>query len=137
LLNQKRRFHIEYDEQHNRPFLRDSSPENGHPSIYLGELPGDKPYAAYGIVASVPNLDATGIVLLVAGTNGSGTEAAGEFLTSSEQFSDFLKEIDWNPAGPLPVFEVVLKLVTMEGSPILTEILAYDIPETDRAARLE
>jgi hypothetical protein len=129
LLSQKGRFRIEYDETNQRPFLRDNSPEVGKPSIYLCDAPGDGPYTAFGIVASVPNLDRTGIILLVAGTNGQGTEAAGDFLTHPERFDEFLQQqIDWDPDGPLPAFEVVLKLTTVGGSPIHTQILAYNVP---------
>jgi hypothetical protein len=58
-----------------------------------------------------------------------GTEAAGEFLTNAATFDAFLKQIGWHPDLPLPVFEVVLQLVTVGGSSTSSRILAYDVPE--------
>lgn len=129
LIDGKRRFHTGFDAKLNRAFLRDDAPESGNPSIYLCGPPGEKPYEAYGIVASVPNLDGTGHAILIAGTNMQGTEAAGDFLTNATAFEAFLKQIDWRPDRPLPVFEVVLKLVTMAGSSTSNQIFAYHVPK--------
>lgn len=127
LLDQKRRFHIEHDTKLNRPILRDRRPENGKPSVYISGAKGEKPYDAYGIASMVPNLEGTGDVILVAGSNMQGTEAATEFLTNGATFEEFLRKIGWRPDRPLPVFEVVVKLVTIGGSPISSEIFAYDV----------
>ena len=88
---------------------------------------GEKPYEAYGIVASVPNVDGAGHAVLVAGSNMQGTEAASEFLTNAATFDEFLGKIGWRPDKPMPVFEVVLKLVTIGGSSISTQVFAYDV----------
>jgi hypothetical protein len=127
LLDRNLRFHIEYDTKANRPFLRDSRPEPGKPTVYLSGQQGEKPYDAYGIAAVVPNLDKTGHAVLIAGSNMQGTEAAAEFLTNPGSYADFLRKINWKPDGPLPVFEVVVKLVTVGGSPISSQIFAYNI----------
>jgi hypothetical protein len=131
LLEKNQRFRIEYDAEANRPFLRDGSPEKGRPSVYMCGQVGEKPYEAYGIVVSAPNLDGTGQVILVAGTNMQGTEAAGEFLANPVRFEEFLKVIGWREDLKLPVFEVVLKLVTVGGSSISSEIFAYHIPKAE------
>ena len=128
ILGKKRRFQIEHDPRWNQPFLRDASPEKGKPSIYVCGAPEEGPYDAYGTVAAVPNLDDTGYTMLIAGTNMQGTEAAGEFLTNAATFEAFLKEIGWRPDLPLPLFEVVLELVTLGGSSTSSRILAYDVP---------
>lgn len=127
LLDRKRRFHIEHDTKLNRPILRDSRPAHGKPSVYPCGLKGEKPYDAYGIASLVPNLEGTGDAILVAGSNMQGTEAATEFLTNSATFEEFLRKIGWKADRPLPVFEVVVKLVTIGGSPISSEIFAYDV----------
>jgi len=129
LLDKKRRFRIEHNTALNRAFLSDSSPESGKPSVYMSGPPGERPYDAYGIVATVRNLDGTGHAILISGTNMQGTEAAGEFLTNVATFHAFLKQIGWHPDLPLPVFEVVLQLVTVGGSSTSSRILAYDVPE--------
>ena len=127
LLGQKRRFHIEYDLKLNRSILRDRRPENGKPSVYLCGAMGEKPYDAYGIASVVPNLEGTGDTVLVAGSNMQGTEAATEFLTNAATFEEFLRKIGWKPDRPLPLFELVVKLVTVGGSSISSEIFAYDV----------
>lgn len=127
LLDRKRRFHIEHDIKLNRPILRDTRPEPGKPSVYVCGPQGEKPYEAYGIVASVPNVDGAGHAVLVAGSNMQGTEAASEFLTNAATFDEFLGKIGWHADKPMPVFEVVLKLVTIGGSSISTQVFAYDV----------
>ncbi len=129
LFDENRRFRIEHDTELNRAFLRDSSPKRGKPAIYVCDNPSEGPYESYGIVAAVPNLDGTGHALLIAGTNMQATEAAGEFLTNPGRFDAFLREINWLPDSKLPVFEVVLKLVTMGGSSVANEIIAYEAGE--------
>lgn len=130
LFDKKRRFRIEHDGRLKRGLLRDLSPENETPpSAYISGTPGEQPYEAYGVGASVPNLDGTGHAMLIAGTNMQGTEAAGEFLTNASAFDAFLKKIEWRPDRPLPTFEVVLKLETMGGSSTANQIVAYYVPK--------
>jgi hypothetical protein len=126
LLDPKRRFLIEYDTKLRRAFLRDTSPESGKPSIYMCEKAGEGPYESYGIIAAIPNLDGTGHAILIAGTNMQGTEAAGEFVTNPVKLDAFLRKIHWASDRPLPVFELVLKLVTMGGSSTASQIFAYE-----------
>ena len=127
LLGQNRRFQIGHDIKLNLPTLRDKNPEPGKPSVYLGGVKGDKPYDAYGIASVVPNLDGTGTAILVAGSNMEGTEAATEFLTNPDTLEAFLEKIEWAPDDPLPVFEVVVKLVTIGGSPTSSQIFAHNV----------
>ena len=118
------RFRFGYDVEKDLPYFEDAAPPPGAPSVYLGGRIGEDPYAAYGVVASVANLDRTGGVLLVAGTNMQGTEAAAQFLLSPEKLEAFLTKAGWQEDRVVPSFEVILKLVTVGGSSVASEIVA-------------
>ena len=73
------KFHFEYDEQAHAAYIRNLQPENGEQSIYRAAGPGQSG-DCYSVIALVPNLRKTGYALVIAGTTGEGTEAAGEFI---------------------------------------------------------
>jgi hypothetical protein len=56
------------------------------------------------------------------GTNAEATEAAGDFLLSEDQLSNFKKKLQLNK---LPFFEVLLKVSSVRGSPLTETIEAY------------
>jgi hypothetical protein len=96
--------------------------ENVHPRP--GELPQYVPTAlgwatghSYAIVAFIQNLDQNGDVLLLAGANGEGTEAAGRLVSDPSRLSDALLSCGIKQGGPLKHFEMLLRLNTMAGSP--------------------
>lgn len=55
--------------------------------------------------------------MFIEGTTSEGTEAAGEFISSAEQFSRVAQILAPGGANqPLPYFEVLLKTSTMAGT---------------------
>ncbi|MGH9587291.1 MAG: hypothetical protein ACRD3F_10095 [Acidobacteriaceae bacterium] len=86
---------------------------------------------SYAIVALVPNTDHAGQVLLIAGANAEGTEAAGQLLTDMPRLSAALHSCGISPTGPLQHFELLLKLNTMAGSPDKTSLDACHILSGD------
>ncbi len=80
------------------------------------------PSVEYCVVAYLPNPDHNGIVLLIEGTNAEATEAAGDFLLSEYQLSNFAKMLH---VIQLPYFELLLKVSSVPGTPLSSSIEAY------------
>jgi hypothetical protein len=110
--------------------------ENAHPR--KGELPAYVPTAmgwatgqSYAVVGFVQNLDQNGQVLLLAGANGEGTEAAGRLVTDPDRLANALRGCGIHPGGPLKHFEILLRLSTMAGSPTNVQVIAcHALPGT-------
>jgi hypothetical protein len=76
----------------------------------------------YCVVGYLPNPNHNGVVLLIEGTNAEASEAAGDFLLSEDQLSNFRKML---PAGKFPYFEALLKVSSVEGTPLTATVQAY------------
>lgn len=105
--------------------------QNVHPRPH--ELPTYVPTAqgwatgqSYAIIAFIQNPDQNGQVLLLAGANGEGTEAAGKLATDLPRLSAALAGCGIRP-GKLQHFQMLLGLHTMAGSPNDVDILACHI----------
>ena len=105
---------------------------NAHPRSH--ELPTYVPTAlgwatgkSFAIIALVQNPDQDGQILLLAGANGEGTEAAGKLVTDPLHFSPMLQKCGINPTGPIQHFELLLQLNTMAGSPNDIDVVACHI----------
>ncbi|HKN19982.1 MAG TPA: hypothetical protein VJX73_01120 [Terracidiphilus sp.] len=100
-------------------FITDRAPAAGEQSTYIptGSM-------GYCTVAYLPNPDHNGSVLLLEGTGSEATEAAGDFLLSEDQLSNFQKMLH---VSKLPYFEVLLKASQVKGTPLSTTLVAYRI----------
>jgi len=76
----------------------------------------------YCVVAFLPNPNHNGVVLLIEGTGAEATEAAGDFLLSENQLSNFKKTLH---VDELPYFDVLLKVSSVQGTPLSTTVEAY------------
>jgi hypothetical protein len=119
------RLNFQYDwDGSRRGLFRNRSPLPGEQAIYSMTTNSGDVGTAYAVVALVPNVDGDGNVLLVAGTTGEGTEAAGEFITDEARTSAALKAIGINPAGPLRYFEILLEARAIAGSASQSRVLS-------------
>jgi hypothetical protein len=98
-------------------FITDHAPAAGEQSSYIptGSV-------GYCTVAYLPNPDHNGSVLLLEGTGSEATEAAGDFLLSEDQLSNFQKLLH---VTKLPYFDVLLKTSQVKGTPLSTTLVAY------------
>jgi len=78
--------------------------------------------AGYCTVAYLPNPSSSGSVLLIEGTSAEATEAAGDFLLSEAQLSDFRNKLH---STKFPYFEALLKISAVRGTPLTVTIEAY------------
>jgi len=93
------------------------APAAGEQSIY-----SQVNSAQYCVVAYLPNPDRNGNVLLIEGTGAEATEAAGNFLLSENQLSSFKNTLH---VDRFPYFEVLLKVSSVQGTPLTSTVEAY------------
>jgi len=98
-------------------FITNRAPVAGEQSSYIptGSV-------GYCTVAYLPNPDHNGSVLLLEGTGSEATEAAGDFLLSEDQLSNFQRMLH---VTRLPYFDVLLKTSQVKGTPLSTTLVAY------------
>jgi hypothetical protein len=73
-------------------------------------------------VAYLPNPSRNGVILIVEGSNAEATEAAGNFLLSEPQLSNFKQRLRVNQ---FPFFEVLLKVSSVPGTPLTANVETY------------
>jgi hypothetical protein len=127
LLEPWRGFRFDYDPMLHRAVIVNKRPAPGEPASFVGEATGEKPYNSFGAITYLPNLDRAGSILLIAGTNMQGTSAAGEYLTNPERFDELMKLLKVRQDGVVPYFELVVKLVSVEGTSVSTQPVMHRI----------
>jgi hypothetical protein len=101
----------------NNGLIINRSPVSGEQQTYTHTDSVD-----YCVVAYFPNPGRNGSVLLIEGTRSEALEGAGNFLLSEDQLSTFKRMLH---VGKLPYFEVLLKVSSVSGVPVVTTIEAY------------
>jgi hypothetical protein len=64
-------------------------------------------------------------VLIIAGTTGQGTEAAGEYITAPETYRPLMERLNGRNGGKLPYFEILLKSRILGGVAKDAEIVSF------------
>jgi hypothetical protein len=96
----------------------------GEQAVYVPTALGFATGESFAIVALVQNPNQSGQVLLLAGANGEGTEAAGHLVADKLRLSRALEFCGVAPRGGSQNFELLLRLHTMAGSPGTVEMVA-------------
>lgn len=99
------------------PHIVNRAPTAGEQPVY-----NETDSVQYCVVAYLPNSYHNGNVMLMEGTDGEATEAAGDFLLSEDELSSFMKTLH---VEKLPYFEVLLKVSSVRGTPLTASIEAY------------
>jgi hypothetical protein len=108
-------------------------PAAGEESIYFGS---GQPYTFdYAIIAMLPNLDPKRKVLILAGTNTYGCQAAAEFLTRPDLLGELYRRLGSPDFGKLPDFEALLKVSVSGGVPIRSEVVTVRAREPVASGR--
>jgi hypothetical protein len=96
-------------------------PGAGEESIYFGS---GQPYTFdYAVIALLPNLHPERKVLILAGTNTYGCQAAAGFLTRPDLLGELYTRLGVPKGGRLPDFEALLKVNVSGGVPMKAEVL--------------
>jgi hypothetical protein len=117
-------FDFVYDDSQRQEVVRNKRVQKGELPRYVPTAKGWDTGRAYAIVAFMKNPGQAGHILLLAGTNAEGTEAAGRFATDVELLSGALRRYGIDPTGPTRPFEVLLEVRTMAGSPSALAVIA-------------
>lgn len=113
LFEKRMNFVTEFDS----PRVINRAPAAGEQAVYL---PSNAD--GYCVVAYLRKSENSGQVLMIEGTNAEATEAAGNFLLSEDQLSNFKKMLRVNT---LPSFQVLLKVSSVRGTPLAATVVAY------------
>jgi hypothetical protein len=104
--------------------IRNVRPRAKEQATYVPTAKGGATGESFALAALVANPDQSGQVLLLAGLNREGTQAAGKFVTDIPRFSAALQSCGISPSGPVRHFEMLLRLNIMAGSPNQFDVLA-------------
>jgi hypothetical protein len=117
-------FDFIFDDSQRQEVVRNKRVQKGELPSYVPTAKGWDTGRAFAVVAFMKNPGQTGHILLLAGTNAEGTEAAGRFATDVGLLSGALREYGIDPNGPTRPFEVLLEVRTMAGSPSALAVVA-------------
>jgi hypothetical protein len=117
-------FSLVYDQTFQQEVVCNKSPKPGELPLYVPTAKGWGTGDAFAIIAFLGNPNQNGNVLLLAGSNAEGTEAAGKLATNTELLSRTLKAHGIDPKGAPRPFEALLRVRTMAGSPNTFEVIA-------------
>lgn len=101
----------------NREYVLNTHPRPKEQTSYVPTAPGGATGQSYAIIAFLQNPYSNGRILLLAGANGEGTEAAGDLVTSVPRLSHALEQCGFPHARASTDFEMLLRLNTMAGLP--------------------
>ena len=117
-------FRFVFNKDARQEIIHNYRPRAHEMTEYLPTALGGGTGESYAIVALVQNLDQNSQVLLLAGVDAEGTEAAGRFVTDLPHFTKALNECGATRPGASSHFEFLLRLNTMAGSPHNTDVVA-------------
>jgi hypothetical protein len=110
--------------------IRNKHPRNGELPLYAPTAGGFDTGQAFAVMAFFGNPSQTGHVLLLAGTNAEGTEAAGKIASNLDLLSQTLRKCGVDPGGPPVRFELLLQVRTMAGSPNTFDVVTCHQSQT-------
>jgi len=120
-------FQFVFDKQSGQEVIRNIHPRPNEATQYVPTAMGGATGKTYAIIALVRNFDQRAQILLLAGADAEGTEAAGKILTDDARLPTALEHCGLPPHGPIQRFELLVKLNTMAGIPSNESIEACHI----------
>jgi hypothetical protein len=111
LIQDRLNFRFAFDQQSRYSYFVNRSPKEGEPRAYQTDST-----VSYCAIAFLPNLDRTGNILAIAGTEVEGTEGGSEFVTSERALAQVTKVAKIDRNGRLPYFESLLKSTRVGGA---------------------
>jgi len=127
LLNDHLNFRIEYDPVLDKQVCRNASPRPGESPVYVGTARTPMPGVGYATISLVPNLSHNSFVLIIAGTNMEGTEAAGELVTDLPRLANALRSRGIDPNAKVEQLELLMRLDHMNNQSSRSEIIAHRV----------
>jgi hypothetical protein len=119
LVESQMNFRFGYDVATRQSYFENRRPRAAELPVYRNDQ-----VVSYCQIAFLPNLDRTGNILVISGTEMEGTEVGGEFLTSEKWMSGLRKVVPPDRTGRFPNFELLLKASKIAGPASGFEIVA-------------
>jgi hypothetical protein len=120
-------FRFEFDRTSGREIIRNVHPRPGELPSYIATAPGWATGQSFAIIAFIQHPDQNGQVLLLAGEDAEGTEAAGRLVADLPRLASTLKRCGISSSGAPQHFEILLHLNTIAGSPSNVDAAACHI----------
>ncbi len=117
-------FRFVFDKATNQEIIQNVRPRPHELPAYVPTAPGWATGQSFAVIALVQNPDQNGQVLLLAGANAEGTEAAGKLVNDLPRLASTLHGCGIQSVGQPQHFELLLRLNTMAGSPNNVDIVA-------------
>ncbi len=115
-------FKFVFSKELNQEIIQNVHPLVGEQSTYVPTARGFATGESFAILALVQNPNHPGQVLLVAGADGEGTEAAGQLVTDKQHLLHAMQFCGLPTQKPVQHFELLLRLHTMAGSPSTVDL---------------
>jgi hypothetical protein len=106
-------FRFVFDDHTQREFIQDVHPGKGEKNVYIPSAGGFGTGDSYATISFFQNPGHTGQILMIAGANGEGTEAAGSLVTDPTRWDSLMNSC--NLPSSVPV-QLLLHLGTLAGS---------------------
>ncbi|HEY1580174.1 MAG TPA: hypothetical protein VGF82_24170 [Terracidiphilus sp.] len=116
-------FRFVFDDVTQRELVRDARPVSGEKAEYIPTAGGFDTGKSYATISVFQMSGHVGKVLLIAGANGEGTEAAGALVTDPSRWESALQSCHLTPGGPQSV-QLLLQLGMMGGSANLVSVVS-------------
>jgi hypothetical protein len=120
-------FRFVFDANTGKEYILNAHPRPREQPAYVATAPGWATGQSYAIVALLQNPDSSGRVLLLAGANAEGTEAAGKLVTNRARLIQALNQCALQHSRVATNFEMLLRLDTMAGSPSHVDVVACHV----------
>jgi hypothetical protein len=112
--------------------------------INVHPLPGEEPIYFgpegaltfdYAVIARLPNVNPERKVVILAGTNTYGCQAAAEFVTNQNLLQDLYARLRVRIGSAFPDFEALLKVAIKGGVPVHPQVIAVRLRKTGSTAQ--
>jgi hypothetical protein len=117
-------FRFVFSKDLNQEIIQNIHPLPGERTTYSPTARGFATGESFAIVALVQNPNQSGQILLLAGADGEGTEAAGHLVTDLPHLRRAMDFCQMPSATQLQNFELLVRIYTMAGSPSTVDMVA-------------
>ena len=117
-------FRFVFSKDLNQEIIQNIHPLPGESATYAPTARGFATGESYAVIALVQNPNQSGQVLLLAGADGEGTEAAGHLVTDLPHLQRAMDFCQIPSDAQLQDFELLVRLSTMAGSPSTVDMVA-------------
>ena len=129
-------FTIGVDEPNRRLYVTNKAPQAGEQKYYYAAGENKRTNEDFGLITYLPDFGHTNKILILAGTNAVGTEAAGNFITDPHDEAHLAQYLGLpgNPSS-FPSFQLLLKVITLNNAPSGLHAIAHRISPNSQEAR--